>query len=162
MRWIPLWGRDGVIRDWTCVDDEDFRWLSEYGWHLHSEGYAVRTVTLDSVAQKIRMAREILGLTWGDGLEADHRNRNRLDNRRENLRAGPHGMNIQNLPPEGYPRQAGPRRGTRGVSWHKASGRWRVRVEVEGRVHSCGYFDSREEAVQVARAARMRLMPYAT
>ena len=42
--------------------------------------------------------REVLGLTPGDGLETDHRNGDRLDNRRSNLRVATRAQNAQNVP----------------------------------------------------------------
>jgi hypothetical protein len=55
-------------------------------WYLNGSataGYAVST----EHKRMVLMSREILGLERGDKREADHENRDRLDNRRSNLRA---------------------------------------------------------------------------
>jgi hypothetical protein len=69
----------------TIVDDQDFDYLIKFKWHLH-EGYACRMKRENGKAIRTRMHREILGAIPGDGKIIDHINRNRLDNRRSNLR----------------------------------------------------------------------------
>lgn len=65
------------------VDDEDYDWLNSYNWHVNSNGYAFRNYGHKS-KQKY-MHREILGLTER-GQIGDHKDRNRLNNQRSNLR----------------------------------------------------------------------------
>ena len=80
---IPLIdGRDGSVVGHTLIDDADAR-LADFTWRLGRTGYAVRWRD----GGTIYLHREVLGLERGDGLEADHVNRDRLDNRRANLRA---------------------------------------------------------------------------
>ena len=150
---IPLLARDGTVRAVTTVDDDDYELLSQWTWRLH-DGYAVRRV---GERGTVRMHRYLLGLQAGDRRQADHRNRDRLDNRRENLRVVTQGQNMQN---RGARRTA--RSGTRGVSFHTRSGRWTVRVQVEGRSHFIGLYDTVADAEQAATAARRRLSPFAT
>lgn len=150
---IPLWAQDGSIRAYTLVDEADFDTLNAYRWHLNSNGYAVRGAPK---GKKLLMHREILGLTFGDGLEADHENPGqKLDNRRSNLRVATRGQNAQNLPQRA-------RSVVRGVSWDGYTGRWRVRVRVGGKLAYNARFQTLEEASRAAVAARLRLMPFAT
>jgi hypothetical protein len=74
MREIPL--TQGKV---TLVDDADYEWLSMWRWEYQS-GYAVRKED----GRTIRMHREITDCP--PGFDVDHINRNRLDNRRSNLR----------------------------------------------------------------------------
>ena len=64
----------------TVLDDEDYDRFAQYRWCL-SHGYAVRRVN----GKLIYLHREILNLP--QGLYADHRNGDKLDNRRSNLRS---------------------------------------------------------------------------
>lgn len=71
----------------------------------------------------------------------DHRNGVRDDNRMANLRECADGQNNQNVAlyknnKSGFP----------GVGWHKATGRWRARIDLGGRQRHLGLFDSAEEA----------------
>jgi hypothetical protein len=101
------------------------------------------------------MHRLILGLSPGDGLCADHINRNKLDNRRSNLRIVPPTANTQNMVRHG---------GTspyRGVHWAKAERRWRAQISKNGKGIALGYYDDEIEAARAAQRARLELMPYA-
>lgn len=42
--------------------------------------------------------------------------------------------------------------GVRGVSWHKAAGKWQARVKIKGRVHHLGLFVEKDKAI-ACRAA---------
>ena len=66
----------------ATVDDEDFEWLNQWPWYAVCRGrglyYAERL--------GISMHRQILGLKLGDRRRAEHINRDKLDNRRSNLK----------------------------------------------------------------------------
>lgn len=101
------------------------------------------------------MHREIMGLVKGDGQEVDHINRDRHDNRRENLRIGTRALNGQNLSVK-----PGCASRHRGVSWDKRRNRWSARVKVQGVLHWLGYFDREEDAAAAASAFRAKYMPF--
>ena len=69
------------------VDDENFERLNRYNWHIH-DGYACWATTVNRKTVRYRMHRIVLGLDIGreDSRLVDHVNRNKLDNRKENLR----------------------------------------------------------------------------
>ena len=67
-------------------DDCDHELVSAYRWYIHTRGYVMSTVKVGVGAYKtIKMHRVILGITDRRQL-VDHKNRNPLDNRRENIR----------------------------------------------------------------------------
>jgi hypothetical protein len=84
IRLIPL--GDGY---YAHVDAADYEWLSQWKWHMQS-GYAVRY----EKKKLIYMHRQITGAPQGKVV--DHKNRNRLDNTRINLRVCTHAENTQN------------------------------------------------------------------
>lgn len=147
-RSIPLLARDGSIRAYTRVDLEDYPWLSVYTWRLLSSGYAVRKVGQEAVL----MHRAILGLSRGDGIEADHINHDRLDNRRENLRSGPRKMNAQNRSSTG-------RLLPRGVYLHQG-GRYQAIISHGGRNQCLGTFSTVREADLAAKLFRAEHFPF--
>lgn len=144
---IPLHVRGGAVVAYALIDAADAEWASRWRWGIN-EGYARRGRTY--------LHRALLGLTPGDDIEGDHINRDRLDCRRVNLRAIPHAGNRQNHPSRG---------GTsshRGVSWIQRSQKWMAYIQVQGQTTSLGLYMTEDEAATAARAARARLMPYAT
>jgi hypothetical protein len=90
MKQIPLSNGGEVI-----VDDQDVAFLEQWSWHRTRDGYAARCVWIGEPRKlkRIWMHREILGLT---GSLCDHINRNKLDNRRSNLRRATFRLNSLN------------------------------------------------------------------
>jgi hypothetical protein len=101
------------------------------------------------------MHREVLGLAADDSRVVDHVNRDRLDNRRSNLRLLSAAENAQNQ---------GPARGStsrfRGVHWCASRRKWVARVKIDGRHRNLGRFDDELEAARVAAAYRAEHMPF--
>ena len=153
---IPLHGQDGTVREHAIVDAADADWLNQWRWSW-SHGYAVRGTFRGGVQRSIRMHRALLAeQLQGGSFVVDHMNRNRLDNRRANLRVVPSSANSQNT--VGRPDLTSR---YRGVHFDRATGRWRAEVRTGGRRFRIGRFDSEAEAAEAARAVRLRVMPYA-
>src|ERR1039458_17522 len=93
---IPLRANDQSIRAYTVVDEVDFRRFGNKRWFLTGHHYAACSFHNGIREEQPRLHREILGLKRGDGLEADHINGNKLDNRKSNLRIVSHSQNNQN------------------------------------------------------------------
>lgn len=90
----------------TVVDAADVEFLTRWRWKRHPQGYASRTAW-DSVNRKyvtVLMHRAILR-DIPVGMTVDHINRDKLDNRRENLRIVTQGENNRNRPRESWPLQ---------------------------------------------------------
>ena len=68
----------------VIINANDYNLISQYKWHISSTGYAVWRGIKDGRKQTIRMHR-LINNTPKD-IDTDHINRNRLDNRRSNLR----------------------------------------------------------------------------
>lgn len=153
---IPLRARDGSVRAYAIVDAADADWVNQSRWCLGGKGYAYRAVSVGGAQQWHTMHRDLLGLAPGDGLEADHINRNKLDNRRSNLRVVTRAENAQNMP-----KYRGSSSRFRGVHWAKKSNKWIAQARIDGRLRHLGCFDDEMEAARVAREARLDAFPYA-
>lgn len=68
----------------VLFDKEDSELVSQYKWHVNDKGYAIWRGIKDGKKQTIRMHRLIMNTP--EGMDTDHINHNRLDNRRANLR----------------------------------------------------------------------------
>lgn len=69
----------------ALVDDEDFDELNKYKWHFKTDGYAARNFRLyRGKRTTIRMHQFIL--VPPTGMVTDHKDRNKLNNQKSNLR----------------------------------------------------------------------------
>lgn len=151
---IPL-RRRGEPTVYAQVSAEDFVWLNDYRWTLSSKGYAQRTFEKDGRWIAVLMHREILGLEPGDGLEGDHHNGDKLDNRRTNLRITTRAENGQNLR-----HVHGGTSRHRGVYFSAKAGKWCASAKLRGVCHHLGTFDTEDEAAAAASAWRQEHMPF--
>lgn len=149
---IPIRARDGSTRFHAVIDPEDAPRVAHLPWYS-SDGYVAR----QEGRTTIYMHRVILGLSPGDGIKTDHRDHNRTNNCRENLRSGTQAQNLQNT--SGHRDALSPHRG---VYYRKDNRRWRAEVQVGGVRHNLGSFATEGEAVAAAKEGRSRLMPWAT
>ncbi len=114
----------------ALVDDDDFNRLSMHSWHFTSNGYAASRIK-DTI---VYMHRMVMNVKRREAL-IDHRNRNRLDNRKENLRSGSVTQNRANasLPSNN-------KSGYRGVIWDKKEKKWRAYISINRKRKHLGYF----------------------
>lgn len=135
MKEIKLNGKNGIGKV-TIVDDVDFEWLNKYTWNV-VDGYARATV--DGVSDTFM---HMILITRTNGQQIDHINRNRLDNRRENLRLCTRSENQYNI---GLRKDN--RSGARGVYYHIRDKRWIAKTKVQGERIHIGSFKTKEDAV---------------
>lgn len=98
-------------KKFAIISLQDFERCSVYNWNLNPIGYAQTTFNGITVF----LHRFILNLCKGDKRWVDHKNRNKLDNSRKNLRVCTPSQNHAN-------KKSGL------VSRCKRTGKWRVRV----------------------------------
>lgn len=91
---IPLRNKKTEVVAVAWVDSEDFQRVSEFRWHRDSKGYARTSLVVAGKRLHLWMHRVILGDQ--PGLVIDHKNLNRLDNRRENIRHCTRSQNAAN------------------------------------------------------------------
>jgi hypothetical protein len=131
----------------AVINDSLFSTLSEYCWHTSTTGYVVnRMVREDGEKTTIRMHRLVWELVNGpipEGMDVDHINNDRLDNRIENLRLATRSQNLANTP-DRYENQ----HGYRGVA-RRRSGKYRGYVWKDSKQHWTQTVDTPEEAAQL-------------
>jgi hypothetical protein len=134
--WLEL--GDGFF---TLVDLADLSVLGEHIWHRTTKGYAA--TWLDAHTRSVRVHQFLLP----DG-QVDHRNRDRLDNRRMNLRYATHAQNSANRA-----RLSNNTSGFKGV--HALGGKWCARAGAGGARKYLGWFDTPEDAARAYDAAML-------
>lgn len=141
---------------YALVDDADYAWLNQWKWYAwwseHTQTfYASRGITIKGRGHRgcVYMHRAILGLTRGDGKQADHIDPSRtLDNRRKNLRIA---TRLQNQANQRIRKNN--RSGFKGVSWDTARQRWQAHISYNSKCIALGYFDTPQEGHKAYCAA---------
>lgn len=111
----------------AIVDDEDAPLVLQYKWHL-KDGYAKTSVRENGKRFAIYMHRFVMGVTERR-IYVDHKHGNRLDNRKEHLRATTPLNNARN--------KACSIRSTSGyigVSWHACRNKWRASINLPSEI----------------------------
>ena len=130
----------------AIVDDSDYKYLNQWKWHYSDGGYAHRSQHIrigknKYSCKKIRMHRVINNTP--DGFITDHINRNKLDNRKCNLRTTNKSVNTIN---RGKPNNN--TSGFKGVYLDSWTGKWRAELKLNRKKISLGRFVEIEDAIK--------------
>jgi len=121
-----------------AIDDDDWELVSHYNWWISGHGYPTTTAARHLVhLHLLVLGKAPMGLEW------DHIDRDKLNNRRCNLRAVTRVVNKRNVKS-----QSNNTSGVPGVAWHKDSKNWEAGIVVEGKNIYLGRFLIFEEAVR--------------
>lgn len=126
----------------VIVDADDFGWLSQWKWH-YGGNYASRVER----GKRIYMHRVINDTPAG--YFTDHLNRDKLDNRKINLRTVTKSENGLNRDI-----QSNNRSGVTGVTWFERQKSWHTTLSVNGHRKFLGYFKTLDEARLARKRAR--------
>jgi hypothetical protein len=128
----------------VLVDDEDFDELNQFNWNLEKSKntfYAKRKTTINKKNCSIKMHRQIMKLTKGDGLFVDHKDHNGLNNQKNNLRIATIYQNNQN--------STSRKNSTSkylGVAFFKATKKWHSQISINKKLKHIGFFTTEIEA----------------
>jgi sugar (pentulose or hexulose) kinase len=139
-REIPVRGSDRP----ALVDEDDYPLLARHTWFFGNQGYPTSNVPRPGCL----MHRFIMpGSNRNGGLSIDHVNRDKLDNRKANLRLVRFAINVFNVGKRPHSKQ--PYKGVR----RTAVGTWAARIGFQGKTHHLGCFRTPEEAAAAYEAA---------
>lgn len=124
--------------DFCIVDKEDEEKLNQYSWYKNDAGYALNK----SGKIAIRMHRLLMNCT--NDMVVDHINRNKLDNRKENLRIVTQSNNGKNLTKT----SSNTTSKYKGVCWYKRDKKWRAYIVLNNKQVHLGYFDNQISAAE--------------
>lgn len=117
----------------ALIDDEDFELVSKYKWHISKKGYAR---TEPGKKKKINTAIPLHRLIMNApaGVMVDHKDLDKLNNQKSNLRIATFTQNNRNV---------GIRKdntsGFKGVLWNRKSGKWQARIRVDKKQIHLGF-----------------------
>jgi hypothetical protein len=132
----------------ALVDAEDYDRLISMGrWHLHSGGYAAKSYRHPGGRSDVVFMHRVI-LNAPEGVDVDHINGNRLDNRKSNLRPVTRSQNIR----KARPHQTNTS-GFKGVSWCSTRRKWRAQIYTGQRNLYLGEFRTPEQAARVYNEA---------
>ena len=141
----------------AVIDDADWDLVRGFKWRAWTSPrlktyYAMTDVRRENGSKTtVMMHRLLLGLT-DPNIQADHRDRNGLNNRRENLRACSNGENKRNRDA-----QVNNTSGYKGVTFHKKTGKLKASIKLNRKQIHLGYFDTKEAAHAAYCAAASEL-----
>lgn len=137
----------------TLVDDSDFDFLSQYAWRIDSNGYAV---TGNPKTNGLFFIHELL-LETPVGCVIDHKDRQPLNNQRENLRFATRAQNVANSKIRSDNKSK-----FKGVSFYKRNGKWRAQITANGKKLFLGYYDTAEQSsIAYKQAAKFHFGEFA-
>lgn len=113
------------------MDDEDYERLRHYGYYLDDYGYVIRW---DKCV--VFMHHDIIGKCQ---LDVDHKDQDKLNNQRYNLRLTTRSNNLQNkrvVNPSGF----------RGI--HQNGSKWFAQIQKDGQQYYLGTYRTKEEAAK--------------
>ena len=126
---------------YAIVDDENFNWLNRWKWRVSTLGYAVRANYKNGKRIGDTFMQRFINNT-PDGFDTDHKNRNKLDNKKSNLRTATRSQNNFNSEPPKTNTS-----GYKGVWWHEGQKRWWSHIQVSGKRIHLGSFITKKEAI---------------
>lgn len=124
----------------ALVDDEDYGRVNQHSWHVTSNGYVASRVE----GKIVLLHRFLLGLGPGQKTQVDHANRDRLDNRKLNLRFVTSRQNHWNTGAKGY--------------WKRGK-KYRAAIKLEDRVMNLGTWDDPRMARAIYLVAKQLFHP---
>ena len=136
---ILLCNRKMKIIGSTLIDKINFDKVRHRRWCRNSQGY----VTYRDGNKIIRMHRIIIG-TPPKGMEVDHINGNKLDNRGANLRFVTRSQNNMN------------RKDVKGYWWDKIRKKWAVAIHQNNKKIHLGRFNTEQEAIDIRHIAKLK------
>ncbi len=135
---------------YAIVDAEDYEKLNQYNWYTKDNGYTFYAERKEKILGKkrcVRMHRQIMNAP--SDKVVDHKNRNGLDNRKENLRLVSQQENNWNS-------ERGANKGSskyKGVNYDKAHQKYRATLCHNGGKIHLGYFENESDAAKAYDAA---------
>jgi len=149
MKKVPVTLSKKKASTYMLVDDEDYEFAMRHKWSLNWRRYARGYARVSGIPINSTYHRIIMNAQRGQII--DHINRNRLDNRKSNLRFCTAAQNTRNRSINrdnisGY----------KGVSWNEKSSSWRASIRVNSKNTHLGLYATPKEAAEAYKRAAIK------
>jgi len=138
---IRLYNQKGYMVGEALIDAEDYELAKNKKWHL-AQGYA------SADGGKTSLAHVIMGHSSNRKILIDHISKDRLDNRKSNLRTVSKSQNSLNTK-----LRKDNKSGCRGISWDKERNKWFVRIAVNRKNIALGRYKDIGDAINAYNEA---------
>ena len=128
-------------------DKEDYDKIKEYCWYISNNGY-VRAKALDGTGKHVSFHAVLFSNFSLNLKDVDHKNHNKKDNRKHNLRIVTRSQNNMNR--KLFSNNTS---GVTGVCWNKAANKWAAHIRINKKRIHLGYFNDFEDAVKARKEA---------
>lgn len=149
MSQIPLFGKYGAGK-FAYVDKADYELLNQYKWHVDRGGYVCRGKYVDGKCTTIFMHRAVMG--FPEGKVIDHKDRNKLNNTRENLRIVTNDVNLLNAKLRDDNKY-----GMKNVYYDKRRDKYAIKMRWRGKQYSGGYHKTLPEAAAALDDLKLKI-----
>ena len=128
-------------------DLEDYDLIKGYCWMVNNNGYVVTDISKSNIkTPKILLHRLIANCP--NNLFVDHKNHNKIDNRKCNIRIATKSQNAMN-----QITKTNNTSGIAGVSWDKKVQKWAAYIMINYKKNHLGYYDNFDDAVRARKEA---------
>lgn len=143
MKKIPLKGKNGINK-YIIVDDDDYEYLSKFSWFANVSPNTGATYARALVP----VHRLVMGLPEDKKVFIDHKNRDTLDNRKENLRLCDTTRNQWNRGKAVIGNHTSIYKGVAYNAMHKGL-KWNVRISKHGKRLNLGFYYNEFDAARM-------------
>lgn len=142
---ISIFDKAGILLGITKIDRADYEKIRKHNWYWGKRSGGERGYVRSGI-NHIGLHQLLMGKK--KGLEIDHINGDKLDNRRQNLRHITHSENIINSKI-----QSNNKSGYKGVYWSNYANKWIANIKKDGIQRCLGWFINKGDAVKARKKA---------
>lgn len=149
---VPL-GSNGC-QGYAMISADDVAKVEMSSWRLDSHGYAIKSIKVNKKTKNISL-HHVIYKKPDKGMVIDHINRNKLDNRRENLREVSHSVNSANRKIDRSRDSLFRYPGVRQIKNYKTGqtyNTFEVSIKFKGKYVRREYYDNLEDAIKARQS----------
>ena len=144
---IILLNNNNIVVGKCIIDIEDIKKIKKYKWHYDC-GYCTTTIQEKNKKYNMKIHRLIMGFPDSN---IDHINRNKLDNKKINLRCVGQSVNTYNNRMKSTNTS-----GVTGVVWVKRKNKWGANIGHQNKLYNLGHFTDKQDAINVRKEAELK------